>query len=366
MNNKNLDVKGEILYIDDELQNLVGFRASLRYNYTVHTAANTTEARNILSSHSDIRVIFCDQRMPGETGVEFFHSIRREFPLPVRILLTAYADMETVIDAVNKGHIYKFVRKPWLVEDIISSIEEANKFYITSSLLDMQNRELQKAYDELDRFAYSVSHDLKDPLAGIKTAIHLAKGFKKLKDIQEVIGLMGDSINRLDSYIDSLRDYYLIRRGELSLSNINFRELLEDVGRFYTARPSNKGVKLELHVEQLEDFKSDQTILEMVLHNLLSNAFKYQNAESDDKRISVHVRVEKDVARIVISDTGIGIASEYLEDIFKIFFRGTNQAHGMGFGLYNVYNVLLKLHGTIAVESELGTGTTFTIELPRK
>lgn len=366
MINKSMDEKAEILYVDDEFQNLVGFRASLRLKYTVHTAANTSEAREILRSHSEIRVIFCDQRMPGETGVDFFHSIRTEFPRPVRILLTAHADTETIIDAVNKGHIYKFVRKPWLVEDIISSIEEANKFYVTNSLLDIQNKELQIAYDELDRFAYSVSHDLKDPLSGIQSAINVAQGFDKIEDIREAMGLMEDSINRLNSYIDSLRDYYLIRRGAQSLSTIDFCELLESVDRFYTDRPSSKDVKLELKVEQNGVFKCDRAVLEMVLHNLLSNAFKYQKAESDDKRISIQVRVEDELARIVVSDNGIGIAAEYKEDIFKIFFRGTNQAHGMGFGLYNVYNVLLKVHGTIAVESELGKGTTFTIEIPSK
>lgn len=361
-----MDGKVEILYIDDEIQNLIGFRASLRYDYTVHTASNTTEAREILASHSDIRVIFCDQRMPAETGVEFLQSIRREFPLPVRILLTAYADMETVIDAINKGHIYKFVRKPWLAEDIISSIEEANKFYVTNSLLDIRNKELQIAYDELDRFAYSVSHDLKDPLSGIKSAINVAQDFNKIEDILAAMSLIEDSLDRLDNYVDRLRDYYLIRRGALSITPIDFHELLESVDRFYTSRPTNKDVKLELQVEQHGEFNCDRVILEMILHNLLSNAFKYQKTECEDKWINIQVRVENKIARILVSDNGIGIDSAYLEDIFKIFFRGTNQAHGMGFGLYNLYHVLLKLQGTIAVESELGTGTTFTIEIPSK
>ncbi|HBW82234.1 MAG TPA: hybrid sensor histidine kinase/response regulator, partial [Sphingobacterium sp.] len=107
--------------------NLVSFKANFRYDYAIHTASNTSEAETILHAHPDIRIIFCDQRMPDEMGIDFLHRNKKDFPKPIRILLTAYANMETVIDAVNKGHIFRFVRKPWMNEEIVSAIEEANK-----------------------------------------------------------------------------------------------------------------------------------------------------------------------------------------------------------------------------------------------
>ncbi len=356
----------EVLYIDDELNNLIGFKANFRYNYVIHTASSTAEAREILFANPDIRIIFCDQRMPGELGVDFLHSIKKDFPRPIRILLTAYADMETVIDAVNKGHIFRFVRKPWQEEDIISSIEEANKLYITSSLLDIRNEELQKAYNELDKFAYSVSHDLRDPLSGVQSAIKLALGFDKIEDIRELLVLMDDSLTRLDAYIDSLRDYYLLRRGELTLSNIDFHELFESIGQFYKMSTQNNDVAFKIHVVQTDIFKGDKAVLELILHNLLSNAFKYQRIDSDSKLVNLSVTVENGNAIIVITDTGIGISSEHIGDIFKLFFRGSDQAKGMGFGLYNVQSALLKLQGTIDVKSQIGVGTTFTLVIPSK
>ncbi|HMR18054.1 MAG TPA: hybrid sensor histidine kinase/response regulator [Sphingobacterium sp.] len=356
----------EVLYIDDELNNLVGFKANFRYRYVIHTASNTIEAREILLANPNIRVIFCDQRMPGELGVDFLHGVKKEFPRPIRILLTAYADMETVIDAVNKGHIYRFVRKPWQEEDIISSIEEANKFYIASSLLDIRNQELQKAYDELDRFAYSVSHDLRDPLSGVQSAIKLALGFDQIEDIQGLLTLMDDSLTRLDNYIDSLRDYYLLRRGELTLSDIDFHELFESIAQFYKMSIQNNDIAFNTHVEQVDIFKNDKAVLELILHNLLSNAFKYQQIDFNNKRVDLSVSVADGNATIMISDTGIGISAEHIGDIFKLFFRGTNQAQGMGFGLYNVYSSLLKLQGTIDVKSQLGYGTTFKLVIPSK
>src|SRR5690606_3301879 len=191
----------EILYIDDEANNLISFKATFRYRYPVHTAINTDEAREILRLNPNIRVIFCDQRMPGETGIEFLHQVKHEFPLPVRILLTAYADLDTVVGAVNKGHIFRFVRKPWVEEEIISSVEEANKFFVTNSVLALRNEELQKAYDELDKFAYSVSHDLRDPLIGVLSAIKLGLEFDSVERIHEILGLMESSILKLNAYI---------------------------------------------------------------------------------------------------------------------------------------------------------------------
>ncbi|WP_270090169.1 hybrid sensor histidine kinase/response regulator [Sphingobacterium sp. SYP-B4668] len=356
----------EILYIDDEINNLVGFKANFRYRYVVHTASNTADAQEILLKNPNIRIIFCDQRMPNEVGVDFLNRIKKDFPRPIRILLTAYADMNTVVDAVNKGHIFRFVRKPWMEEEIISSIEEANKFYIANSLLDIRNEELQKAYDELDKFAYSVSHDLRDPLTGVLSAVKLALTFDQIEHIHKLLTLMEDSLTRLDDYIDSLRDYYLLRRGELQLSEIDFRELFDNIKQFYKMYTQNSAVTFEINVHQMEGFKNDKAVLELILHNLLSNSFKYQRAESDKKSVTLSVSVANGQATIIVSDTGIGISSEHISDIFKLFFRGSDQAKGMGFGLYNVHSALLKLQGTIDVKSELGVGTTFVVVIPTK
>src|ERR1700740_161496 len=114
--------KIKILYIDDEPENLLGFKAMLRVDYHVFIADNIERGIAILDANPDIRIIFCDQRMPDKTGVAFFKKIRINHPLPVRILLTAYNDIEPIIEAINIGHIFRFVKKPWTEGDIVSSI----------------------------------------------------------------------------------------------------------------------------------------------------------------------------------------------------------------------------------------------------
>ena len=119
--------KIQILYIDDEMSNLLGFKASFRFHYDIFIASNSADALEILKQNPQIEIILSDQRMPDKTGVELFEKIVQEFPLPVRMLITAFTDIEAVIDAINRGHIFRYINKPWDEEDIILAVDEAYK-----------------------------------------------------------------------------------------------------------------------------------------------------------------------------------------------------------------------------------------------
>lgn len=356
----------EILYVDDEPNNLLSMKAAFRLHYKIHTAINTDEARQILADNPDIRVIFCDQRMPGETGVEFLASIKNDFPRPVRILLTAHADMETVIDAVNRGHIFRFVRKPWVEEEIISSVEEANKFYLATSLLDIRNEELQRAYEELDKFAYSVGHDLRDPLVAIHSALRVSLKFDDVERIHEVLEHMQTSISKLFVYINNLHDYYLHRRGGLHIGEVDFQALFEYFKEFYSIHIENNGIELAVSCQQDVPFRTDEAALKLIIQNLLSNAFKYQQRDNPNKRVELTATVSDNQVVIGVKDNGIGIGEKDLGQIFNLFYRASDQVAGAGFGLYNVKGIITKLGGKICVDSAKGEGTFFTVTLPGK
>lgn len=358
--------KIKILYIDDELNNLVGFKALLRLDYQIFTAVNTSDAINYLANHADIRIIFCDQRMPDKTGVEFFEEIRSTCPLPIRILLTAYADIESVINAINRGNVFRYVKKPWIDADIISAINEADKFYVANSLLAVKNIELQKAYTELDKFAYSVSHDIRGPLTGIAGGIDLALNMNSVADMKEVLVLMNQSVSKLESFILSMHEYYSLQRGELMLTAINFTEIINELKEIYKIYAVTGGIAFYTSVEQDESFWSDEICLKLILHNLLSNAFKYQKKESNNKSVSLKIEIKRSILTIEIGDTGTGIHEKHLSDIFNLFFRASSQEAGSGFGLYNVKSALLKLNGKIEVDSQLEIGTVFKVSIPNK
>lgn len=356
--------KIKILYVDDEPDNLVGFKASLRFHYQVITAINVPQALACLNNHPDIKVVFCDQRMPDKTGVEFFEEIRISHPLPVRILITAYTDVESIIDAINKGNIFRFVKKPWAEAEIISAIEEAHKFYLANSMLAIKNEELQKAYNELNKFAYSVSHDIRGPLSGILGAINLVREIDDVEEMKQMLFLMGKSLDKLDAYILNMHDYYSLQRGELKISEIDFNKVIEDMKGLYMIISKTNDIQFNINVDQQESFRSDEMPLKLIFNNLLSNAFKYQDKKNKSKLVDVNVEVRKSKAVIYIKDNGIGILGTHIGEIFNLFYRANFNESGSGFGLYNVKNALTKLNGQIEVNSVMEQGTTFKVTIP--
>jgi len=358
--------KIKILYVDDESNNLIGFKASFRLDYTVYIASTAEEAHDILDKHSDIRIIFCDQRMPHKTGVEFFEEVRQKNALPIRILITGYTDIEAVIDAINRGNIFRYVKKPWVDADIISAIEEANKFYTASSLLAVKNSELQIAYNELDKFAYSVSHDIRGPLSGILGAIRVVKHLDSIEDMKEMLYLMENSVKKLDTFILSVHDYYNLQRGELKIVEIDLEKVVKDLKDIYNIYSNANEITFTTFVKQSEVFRCDETSLKLILNNLLSNAFKYQRKGNTHKEVELIAEVDKSIAYFSIKDNGIGIAQNHLGEIFNLFYRATTTEAGSGFGLYNVKDALLKLNGEIKVESVVDEGATFKVSIPSK
>jgi response regulator RpfG family c-di-GMP phosphodiesterase len=124
------DKKINILYVDDEENNLFSFKATFRLKYNVFTAISGNDAIAILREHPEIEIIITDQKMPNMTGVEFLETIIPEFPDPMRILLTGYADLTATIDAVNKGKIFHYLNKPWKEEELDATIQSAYEKYI--------------------------------------------------------------------------------------------------------------------------------------------------------------------------------------------------------------------------------------------
>ena len=112
-----------ILYVDDEVNNLNSFRAALRRYYNVFTAESGEEGIEILSKN-DIHVVVTDQRMPNMTGVQFLQHIPGDQD-NIRIILTGFSDMESIIEAINTGKVYRYITKPWDKDELKITIDNA-------------------------------------------------------------------------------------------------------------------------------------------------------------------------------------------------------------------------------------------------
>ena len=117
-----------ILYIDDEPDNLLAFKAVFRRQYHIFSAQNAGEALALLRTHP-VDLIISDQRMPHTTGVAFFEQILNEFPDPIRMILTGYSDVQSIVDAINKGKVYHYITKPWKMEEMKVIIDKALEAY---------------------------------------------------------------------------------------------------------------------------------------------------------------------------------------------------------------------------------------------
>jgi response regulator RpfG family c-di-GMP phosphodiesterase len=138
-----------ILYVDDEENNLFSFKATFRLKYKVFTALSGDEALQILAARQ-VHIIISDQRMPEMTGVEFLEKVLVNYPDPIRILLTGYADMTAVVDAVNKGKIFHYVTKPWKEEELDLTINRAYGKYLEKAELEDMNEKLAMSNDQFE------------------------------------------------------------------------------------------------------------------------------------------------------------------------------------------------------------------------
>ena len=117
-----------VLYIDDEINNLNSFKAAFRRDFNIFTAQSAREGRKLLDNN-EIGVVITDQRMPAITGIEFLESIIPVYPDTIRILLTGFADINAVMDAINRGQVYKYLVKPWHNEELKMYIQNALEIY---------------------------------------------------------------------------------------------------------------------------------------------------------------------------------------------------------------------------------------------
>src|SRR3989338_7321512 len=122
--------KINVLYVDDEIDNLNAFKAVFRRDFEVFIAESADEGMKIIENkENDIHIVLTDQRMPNITGVEFLASLVKDFPQIMRVLVTGYADLTTVIDAINKGEVYRYVSKPWDNVELKNLILQAFEVY---------------------------------------------------------------------------------------------------------------------------------------------------------------------------------------------------------------------------------------------
>ena len=352
-----------VLYLDNEAHNLSAFKATFRRQYNIMITSSAEEAESMIEKYNP-QIIIADHRMPLVTGVEFFEKIKDEFPDPIRILLTAYTSSQTVIDAVNKGHIDRYMMKPWDNLLMKSTIKSCIDIYNTRVALRLKNEELKKTNAELNRFVYSVSHDLRAPLMSLLGLIHLVKTEENQDEQSQYYDLMEKSVKKMDNYIQTTLEYYRNFKANLTVEMVQLEKFVLDL--IESLKEYNDYAQFNVNIPENLTVRTDAMRLKIALGNVLSNAIKYGNTGDGQFNIDVNITEEENEILIAVKDYGIGIPREELTRIFDMFYRsaGNTNAKSTGLGLYLVKDALNKIDGKVDVASEQNEGTCFTLHIP--
>ena len=340
------DIRQDVVTWTDELYRIFGYKPDEipityeTYLDKIHPADKEFVNNIIQTAHQD------------HQPFNFYHRVLKDGKTEVIL----YAHGEVSVDKHNN-----VVRMNGTAQDVTELKRK-------EEMLEQQNEELQKINAELDKFVYSVSHDLRAPLTSMLGIIEISIEESEDVNIRERLNLLKTNITKLDQFILDILDHSRNARMEIRNERIDFSEIVNDItaNLKYRSGISDHDIDVRVNIQSDGYFYSDKNRIIIILNNLISNAIRYANPGAAEPFVAIKITTNEREADIVIEDNGIGIDKAFHEKIFEMFYRVSHNSVGSGLGLYLVKECLKKLSGTIKVESEKGKGTAFYISIPNK
>lgn len=385
-----------LLIIDDEIDIIKALERLFRRKYNVFSTTSPQEALRIME-REEIQVVISDQRMPGMTGVDFFSCIKDMYPDTMKLILTGYTDIESVIGAINEGQVFRYVKKPWNPDDLDMIVREAfEKFELMTDNrmlmnelrlmnltleekvknrtveLELLNQRLKEMNQEKNRYIGMVAHDLRNPIgvAAVYSDLLLDEYDSTPREDQlEYIGQINQSCYFSLDLIREFLDASKIEAGifDLRIERKDYIEFVKDMihQNEHFARTKSQKIRLDSSFEKLEAC-FDANKMQQVLNNLLSNAMKYSHPNTE---ISVTVLVDGRSIVTHVTDQGLGIPKEEFSKIYQPFqttsVKSTGNEKSFGLGLALVKKIVEAHVGKVWFESEVNKGSIFSFSFPQ-
>jgi len=276
-------MKNSILCIDDEPANLDTLERCLRKDYKVFKANSGPEGLAILEKET-VDLIICDQQMPEMKGVETLTRSIELSPKSMRILLTGFADLESVVDAINLGQIYRYLTKPWTPQDLLNNIAQALETKTMKEQISLQNMELKKANENLRSldqlktdFVLLVNHELKTPLTAMSSYSQLMHELKMDDECKLYLTKIDKSIGRLKSLIDDTLLLTKLQSGSSSESNetLPILDVLKSVDQQISKNYEQRNVSLKIQKNDQNEILVDKKLMAILCRKLLENGYQY-------------------------------------------------------------------------------------------
>ena len=372
-----------VLVVDDEPASLRAVQRALADVYKVLTAPSAVRALAVLDEQA-VALVIADQRMAEMTGTELLAQCMLRHPDTIRVLLTGYTDIETLTDAINAGHVYHYLPKPWEVRELRLVVRRGLERYEAEMERQRLVRELEQAYarvrheaEQKSRLLTTAAHELGTPVHLIMNSVAFIAEAELPADTRPWL----DTAERGAQWLArSLAQMVRCARWRadgcvLRYAPVDLAALLSSLRSAFAPAIARRNLTLELRMPaQLPALVGDRASLETALCNLLSNAVRF----TPDGGTVVLTAVDRGSAavEIAVADTGIGLDPEVVDEVFEPFSAASGDlllhasggfefgARGLGLGLAITKSIVERHGGAITVRSQLGAGTQFAITLP--
>lgn len=368
-------VSSLVLYVDDDRSSRIVFEQSFGRDFEVMTAPDARAALALLESH-EVAVLLTDVQMPGLSGEELLRIARERHPRAIRIVVTAYSDVDRILRALNEGLVARYIIKPWERAELAQVLRWGCEAWGLA-----ETGALRQRLAETDRVAATI-HDLKTPLTAIlANAEHLellAASAPALRAALAVVPLAPERRRELSLILDELGPI----AGDVTTAGRQIHRLVDQLLPTATVGPLIDPLPIVRHAlavcepiaaqlsaslryegpGALPHVRVSPQDLTQVLINVLSNGAQAVAARGGAGAVSIAAHEREGMLELQVHDDGVGIAEEAVGRVGTPFY--TTRDDGAGLGVARCKRLLATAGGAFEIASEPGAGTTVTILLP--
>ena len=353
----------KLLLIDDEepVRKVVGLYLS-SHGYEVFTAADGQRGIELFQRETP-PIVLTDIKMPGIDGIEVLERIKQISPETEVIVITGHGDMDLAIQSLQLD-ASDFITKPVGNEALSIALKRAEERLATKRILKATHEYLRKAEKQIaiGEISDKIAHEIRTPLTVIGGfAQRLRKKASMRLGEEKYAGIIANEVARLESFISDI----LLYSGEIPLEKkeLNINKLISEILLLFDQDLTQRGISVSTSFgEGVPLIRADRRKLGEVFINIVINAM-HSMEKGGNLTVRTEYVVEKTpkTIKIAIDDTGKGIPSDVIEKVFDPFF--TTKTVGSGLGLSVAREILKRHNGSIDIQSQVGQGTTVTVEL---
>jgi two-component system, NtrC family, sensor kinase len=378
-----------VLYVDDELPNRVVFEQCFNPYVPIVTVDGGRAALEVLAQR-DVGVVVTDMRMPDMSGDELLRIVKEKHPRTVRMVATAYADIDPIVRSINEGLVSRYILKPWQNEEVVRCL----RWGIEAWWFGRDAEELKRRLIETERlatlgtFSAMFSHDVRTPLTSALISHNLVEldSVPRLRALLAELPLAADQRARVDAAIDAimgeqetislglgmavdfltaLRDFTHPEQAKtVALKSANALEVVDHTVKVCRTIARRNNIEIAVRVpSELPEVAINPVSLAQVLCNLLQNAAQAVSARGlVNGQVSIAARARVDEVELKVVDQGVGMEPDVLSRVGTMFF--TTKPDGQGLGLAQCQRLVGGAGGRLKIDSQPGVGTTVTVILP--